>query len=353
MKLIELHILQSYPVSCLNRDDVGAPKSAIFGGASRARISSQCLKRANREYARELCPDLFQGQRSRRVIAPLQSAFEKAGVPAEKAGSMATAVGEYLSGMDAKPTEKGELKVKTLVFLSPAEIAAIAHDLAAAATAGVKPKEQEKLIAKAVKSAHFKDAADIAIFGRMVASDHSLTVEGAGMFSHALSTHRVDNDIDFFAAVDDLQKSDEAGAGMTGTLEFNAACYYRYAAINLDLLTEHLPDFSEAQRRSVLDAFIRATLQAVPGARKNSMNAHTFPAFALGLRRTFGHPLQLVNAFENPVKARGQGLVAESIAALEQELKIMKETWGVTYAGEFRLPGMNLETFCSSLLAGL
>ncbi len=68
MKLIELHILQSFPVSCLNRDDVGAPKTAIFGGVTRARISSQCLKRAIREHAKELCPELFAGERSSLIV---------------------------------------------------------------------------------------------------------------------------------------------------------------------------------------------------------------------------------------------------------------------------------------------
>ena len=70
MKLIELHILQSFPVSCLNRDDVGAPKTATFGGVNRARISSQCLKRAIRELAQEMSPTLFAGNRSRLIISP-------------------------------------------------------------------------------------------------------------------------------------------------------------------------------------------------------------------------------------------------------------------------------------------
>ena len=85
-----------------------------------------------------------------------------------------------------------------------------------------------------------KDAADISIFGRMVANDHSLTVEAASMFSHALSTHKVDNEIDFFSAVDDLQTKDESGAGITSTLEFNSATYYRFAALNLDMLANDL-----------------------------------------------------------------------------------------------------------------
>src|SRR5438552_3573337 len=91
-------------------------------------------------------------------------------------------------------------------------------------------------VAKAIKAVQLKDAADIALFGRMVADDHSLTVEGATMFSHALSTHKVDNEIDFFSALDDLQPKEDPAAAMTSTLEFNSATYYRFAAVNLDML---------------------------------------------------------------------------------------------------------------------
>ena len=303
MKLIELHILQSFPVSCLNRDDVGAPKTAVFGGANRARISSQCLKRAIREQAQELSPKLFAGNRSRLIITPLADALKKHDVADPRATEVAKQIGDYLAKADEAAEKKGELKVKTLMFLSPAEVDAIAKSLAEIVKKDPKAKDLEKAVAKACKSAGLKDAADIAVFGRMVASDHSLTLEGAGMFSHALSTHRAENDIDFFSAVDDLQKAGEAGAGMTGTLEFTSASYYRYVGLNLDLLadTDHLGALSEAERRSVVETFLRAAILAVPGARKNSMNAHTLPGYVLGLVKDKGQPLQLINAFEKPV----------------------------------------------------
>jgi CRISPR system Cascade subunit CasC len=353
MKLIELHILQSFPVSCLNRDDVGAPKSAIFGGVNRARISSQCLKRAIREQAQELCPALFQGHRSRLIIEPMQEALAKAGVKEPAATETAKLVGEYLATFDKEAEKKGELKVKTLMFLSPSEIQEMAQALAAILKKNPKAKDLEKAAAKAAKNAALKDAADIAIFGRMVASDHSLTLEGAGLFSHALSTHRADNEIDFFAAVDDLQKAEESGAGMTGTLEFTSACYYRYAGLNLDLLRSHLKALSANELKHVVEAFLRAALLAVPGARKNSMNAHTVPAYVLGTLKEKGQPIQLVNAFETPVRPKGDGLVKDSIASLEAEFKKLKETWGMTVAGEFRIPGTTLDKFCAGLLTGL
>jgi CRISPR system Cascade subunit CasC len=122
MKLIELHILQSFPVSCLNRDDVGAPKSAIFGGVNRARISSQCLKRAIRKHAKELSPALFKGDRSRLIIDPLRDNLAKAGLAEPAVTDTAKAVGEHLAKFDKEAEKKnGALKVKTLMFLSPAE----------------------------------------------------------------------------------------------------------------------------------------------------------------------------------------------------------------------------------------
>src|SRR5215470_15222227 len=120
MKLIELHILQSFPVSCLNRDDVGAPKTATFGGATRARISSQCLKRAIREQAKQMSPKLFAGNRSRLIIDPLAEALKKHDVAPAKATEVAKTVGDHLAKLDKAAEKKGELKVKTLMFLSPA-----------------------------------------------------------------------------------------------------------------------------------------------------------------------------------------------------------------------------------------
>lgn len=286
MKLIELHILQSFPVSCLNRDDVGAPKSAVFGGVNRARISSQSLKRAIRMAARDgAACEAFQGVRSRLLKKPFIEALGHHGLTDEK---QAAAKADEILTVFSKQDSKNPDQVTTAVFLSPGEIDSIAK----AVVGGEEPK-------KAAKKAVRNDAADIALFGRMVANDATLNVEGAAMFSHALSVHRADNDIDFFSAVDDRKAgAEDAGAGMIGTLEFNSALYYRFCAVNLDLLADenHLSGLSVEQQQAAMDAFIRATLTAVPGARKNSMNAHTFPSFVLGVVKEKGQPVQLINA---------------------------------------------------------
>jgi CRISPR system Cascade subunit CasC len=371
MELIELHILQSFPVTCLNRDDVGAPKSAFFGGIQRARVSSQSWKRAIRAMARELQPAVFAGTRTRYVIRDLKRRFANAGRSPQEAQELAEATADALGKLDS--VEKGT--VKTLLYFSPMEMenvvqavlgaefaeplgralegasvlqeATVAKDDKAADKARKgREKTRNELVkicekpAKELRKA-VKDAADIAVFGRMVADDHTLTIEGAGLFSHALSTHQAANEVEFFSAVDDTPDVEEqgAGAGHIGTLEFNSACYYRYVGLNLDLLRDgdHLTHLSEKEFRTVLDTFLRSALLAVPGARKNSMFGFNPPAFVLGLRRR-GHPLSLVNAFEEPIKARGEGYIKPSIERLESHLRALREAYALPADVEERIP---------------
>ncbi len=348
MKHLELHILQTVPVSCLNRDDMNSPKTAIFGGVQRARVSSQSWKRAIRECAKEQST-LFSGQRSRLIVEPLKDALMNLGMNEDNAMTGAKSIADALAKLDTDAEKKkGVRQVKTLYFTSPGEIKALAE-------AYHKENDGKKAL-KAVSADILKDAADISIFGRMVASDHSLTLEGASMFSHALSTHKVDNEIDFFSAVDDLQSSDESGAGMTGTLEFNSATYYRFAALNLDLLfgKSHLAALSADEKKDVLSTFIRSVLEAVPNARKNSMNGFTRPGYVVGVVRTKGHPVQLVNAFEKPVRAwNGKSIMEQSIEALDKEAENLNTTWKLDTDESCRvkIPETNVDDFIKELIS--
>ncbi len=338
MKLIELHILQSFPVSCLNRDDVGSPKSAVFGGVTRARLSSQSLKRAVRLLARSEST-AFQGIRSRFLLEPFTKALITAGLEATAAAAKATQICEAFSKLDSKNPDQ----VTTSVYLSPSEI----HQIATAVVGGEEPK-------RAIKKVDRLDAADIALFGRMVANDATLNVEGAALFSHALSTHATANEIDFFSSVDDLKgDAEDAGASMIGTLEFNSATYYRYAAINLGQFADpnNLGKLTPDQRRIILKDFIRATLIAIPGARQNSMNAATLPFEVLGIRKHHGQPLQLINAFEIPVKLSRLGFQIASLEALKAHLAQLEKTWG-TLGEKIWLTEVGLESFLDQLLNG-
>ena len=336
MKHLELHILQSVPVACLNRDDLNSPKTAIFGGVQRARVSSQSWKRAIREMAKELSPERFQGERTRLMYEPLLAAMQDKGIEAEEAAAGARDIVDALVKIDSKSKDK--VKSTTLYFMSPLELETLA-------AAYAEHRDPKKAI-KAVDVKALKDAADIALFGRMVANDHSLTVEAATMFSHALSTHKADNEIDFFSAVDDLQPREESGAGMTGTLEFNSATYYRFAALNLDMLADsnHLGTLSREDRQAIVSTFIEATIKAIPGARKNSMNANTLPSFVLGIVREQGHPLQLINAFETPIRSAA-GYTGKSTEALRAECDKMEETWGLGHLFKESIPDTNMADF--------
>lgn len=349
MKLLELHILQSFPVTCLNRDDVGAPKSATFGGTPRARVSSQCWKRAIREEAQNTDGNLFAANRTRYIVAQLESALKNEGCTEEHVEKYALILADAIGKADDKKVGA----VKTLLFFSPNEFEAIAEAfLSTADLEGMDDKKLKKVAEKSRKAVKandkVKDAADVAIFGRMVADDHSLMLEGAGMFSHALSTHKVSTEIDFFSAVDDVAPEDSEGAGHIGTLEFNSACYYRYIALNLDLLKEHLSHFSDEEFSAVVDAFMRAALLSVPGARKNSMMGFNPPEYVLGTVRE-GQPISLANAFENPVRPQGKGFVEPSIEALNAKFEWMENTYGISPVAALRIPQVGINDFCEGL----
>lgn len=392
MKHLELHIIQSVPVACLNRDDLNSPKTAIFGGVQRARVSSQSWKRAIRELAKEIDTakggNLFKGERTRRMVYAIQQRLVVLNFPERSALKLAECVADIVETLDSKQDEAGFKKIKTVMFFSPAEYAAIAdaiqqsdavsenieelenilrsierldlslknctdiehkksfeNELKEAAKQQDKAiKAMSKMLAKgpiaaAIKSAKLNDAADIALFGRMVANDKTLNIDGVSMFAHVLSTHKADNEIDFFSAVDDLSQ-DESGAGMTSTLEFNSATYYRFAALNLDelahdthlgdiKLNEGTPDRNIDVRKQVVRTFLEATIKAIPSARKNSMNANTMPDYVLGVVRETGHPIQLVNAFEQPVSRLSGGYTSLSIEKLNQEYADLQEIWGI------------------------
>ncbi len=375
MKHLELHIIQSVPVACLNRDDLNSPKTAVFGGVQRARVSSQSWKRAIREMAKEMDSTMFNGDRSRRFVFALKNKLIEEGIAESAAIAIAEQVADIVETLDSKIDSEGFKKIKTLMFFSKAEYESITKAIVSSedvknsvkvleeAMASGDDKGKDKAlkamgkvldkgaIAKTIKSAQLKDAADIALFGRMVANDHSLTVEAASMFSHALSTHKVDNEIDFFAAVDDLQPKEESGAGITGTLEFNSATYYRFAALNLDMLAdaEHLGSMTREERQSVIRTFVEATIKAIPGARKNTMNSNTLPVYVLGVVREKGHPIQLINAFENPVHS-SQGYVAKSVELLKSEYAKLAEIWDIEAVFEKAIPEVGMKSFLDGVV---
>lgn len=334
---LELHILQNFAPSNLNRDDTGAPKDCEFGGVRRARISSQCLKRAVRnEFKNQRLLDTAAlSWRTKRLKGEIAHRLVAAGRDEELAPGVAE---QALAAVSLKVVEND--LTQYLVFLGEREIDAFVarcqdhwHTLASAAAAlreaSAAPKDASAKAAPA-KSASlpnevqkaFKDAldggkaADLALFGRMLANLPARNVDAACQVAHALSTHRVAVDFDYYTAVDDLLPGDTQGADMIGTVEFNSACYYRYANVDLDQLLANLQG-DEAQAQAAVRAFLRASINAVPTGKQNSMAAHNPPSLVLAVLRERGL-WSLANAFVKPVRATGgEDLVQASTAALD------------------------------------
>lgn len=332
MNLIELHILQSFPVTCLNRDDLGAPKSARFGGVERARVSSQCWKRAVRELFHESEKGFSETVRTKYLLSLFTRIIksEDALKTEEEAESVAKKILSVANG-DKKLFGKLDTKknvVDTLFYISEQTATSIVRHVLEKLKEDSKYTPKFKEMSDLLKE-QVSDAADIALFGRMVAADATNTVEGAALFSHALSTHAVRSELDFFSAVDDEKKNaDDAGAGQIGQIEYSSACYYRYIGVNLDLLAKSNL-FDQAQVKSVLENFCRAAILANPSARKNSMFGQGLPSYVLAVKRS-GQPLSLANAFEKPIEAkRGSGYVEPSIAALKKEWVDLKAAFGI------------------------
>lgn len=294
---IEFHILQSFPVTCLNRDDVGAPKTAIIGGTTRARVSSQCWKRQVRLAMKDFGIKL--GVRTKKVEALLQQALVDVGADEVAATACAQKMAETLSD-------------DTLLFLSGTEAAAFADYAKALAfdASRIKDKDLAKVAKKALSSA--VDALDIALFGRMVAKAAEMNVEAAASFSHAISTHKVSNEVEFFTALDDLQT--EPGSAHMGSLEYNAATYYRYISLDLGQLAQTL---GEGQLKQAIAAFTQALFVAVPSARQTTQSGASPWEFAKVFVRR-GQRLQV--PFETAIKAQNGGYLQPSIAALKDYL---------------------------------
>ncbi|QOC92370.1 type I-E CRISPR-associated protein Cas7/Cse4/CasC [Micromonospora craniellae] len=344
--IIELHLLQSFPVSNLNRDDVGQPKTATFGGQVRGRISSQSLKRAARLLFNRygLRPD-ETGVRTKRLVEQAagllkdehQRDFEEA-VAVASSGLLALGF-----GLDKRRKTLSEylLFVGTEAATLLAEYCERDWDrLAADAVGRAKAAEKKKADATEEKTSKVKpdkatlDAAarildasrvvDIALFGRMIADNKDFNVSAASQVAHAISTHAVVNEYDYYTAVDDLQPQDESGADMIGTVDFNSACYYRYANLHLDQLASNLSGDTELVGRATR-AWLEAFIDAVPSGKQNSTAALTPPETLLVVVRDRS-AWNLANAFLKPVT--GNDLMVTSTQQLFGHFNRLRRFYG-------------------------
>ena len=331
---IDVHIVQNIPPSCVNRDDTGSPKSAMYGGVKRLRVSSQAWKHVTRSFFDAHLDREDLGTRTKRVVGILAKEIGRQAEDLENdaqklAEEVFNAAKIKLSEPRAKKSEEASKKAKEsgyLLFLSNRQIAQLAELAVKSARSGEELDKKE--VKKIFKS---ENSIDVALFGRMVADDADLNVDAACQVAHAISTHAAENEFDFFTAVDDdksrAEEREDAGAGMMGTIEFSSATMYRYATVNLDLLHENLGD-AEATLRA-LTSFIEAFVKTMPTGKQNTFANRTLPSMVVVQVRD-DQPVSLVGAFERPVlKSDTEGFVAKSVRKLVEHEKQLEEAFGV------------------------
>jgi CRISPR system Cascade subunit CasC len=296
---VDFHVLQTVPPSCVNRDDTGSPKTAIYGGTTRARVSSQSWKRAMRVMFMEQFAEPLVGRRTKNPVKLVQEAIcaLDASIKPEKSADMAA---EALKNGGISLNKKQESDV--LVFISIPQ----AEKLAELAVAGEKDKKRY------LEAVNQLPSVDMALFGRMVASTPSLNYDAAAQVAHSISTHTVQNEYDYFTAVDDLSTEDTSGAGHLGTVEYNSATLYRYATVNVTELKHHLG----SQMPEALRGFGEAFICSMPTGKQNSFANRTLPdAVYVTIRED--QPINLSGAFEKAILPGQTGYVERSISALK------------------------------------
>jgi len=313
---LNYHILISHSPSCLNRDDMNMQKTAIFGGKRRVRISSQSLKRTMRMsqyYKSHIGPPSI---RTKRLSSPDEDNLKS----------------RILKALKERYDE--ETIVKTIEMLSGRElgsdgviegdsVAPWAVEEVAWFCQRIKDSEEETTIKELAKELKPDIAAlrqslsggvDIALSGRMATSglmSELGKIEGALAVSHAITTHAVESEIDWFTAVDDLQ---ELGSGHLDTQEFSSGVFYRYASLNIAQLQENLGGVNRQRSLEIGSHVLHLLATEVPSAKQQSFAAHNLADLVMA---SFSdQPISLVNAFEAPVRSKGEGLLKPSIVAL-------------------------------------
>ncbi|MGK5551764.1 type I-E CRISPR-associated protein Cas7/Cse4/CasC [Actinomadura kijaniata] len=345
--IVELHALQTVPPSNLNRDDTGTPKTALYGGVRRARVSSQAWKRATRARFHDLLDPTELGVRTKRVAEELAKHIHEldGSIPREEAWELAAETIQAATGSKIETPKRGRKdddapappESKYLMFFSARQLAGLA-ELAVKGRGDIKAfLKDNKATAKQI--ANSRHSVDIALFGRMVADGADVNVDAAAQVAHAISVHRAETESDYYTAVDDAKdrdNEDDLGAGMIGTVEFNSATLYRFAAVDVNLLRRNLgKGLRDGEPRSTpvrraVEAFVEGFVTSLPTGKINTFGNHTLPEAVLVKLRT-SRPISFVAAFEEPCQPLdGVGghvrQAAERLAGFVPELE---EAYGV------------------------
>lgn len=310
---VDIHLIQLVPPSCINRDDTGSPKSALFGGVERHRVSSQAWKRAVRNDFNTYLDVSELGERTLQAVSRVAERIQEldSEISEEAALNAATDILNTAGiAMDKKPKKDDNSAPKTgyLLFLSRSEVEQLAQ-LAIANLNDEKPTKKQ--VREALQG---PSAIDVALFGRMLADAPEANVDASCQVEHALSVHKATREFDYYTAVDDNASVENAGAGMIGTMEFVSSALYRYATINVDKLTSNVGSPEAAAR--AIEAFTRSFTLSMPTGKQNTFANRTRPDFLLVEVRN-DQPISLVNAFEYPVRNDGEAvrLAAQALAS--------------------------------------
>lgn len=319
-RFFQIHLLVSYPPSNLNRDDTGRPKTAIVGDANRLRISSQSLKRAWRT------SDIFEkamnghvGIRTKEMGIEIYKALLDKKVSEKNAREWAKAIVSQFGNLksDKKTENNKDLHVEQLVHFSPEEHSAI---MALVGKLTVAPTEEElKLLGKP------KQAVDIAMFGRMLASSPAYNVEAAVQVAHAITIHKVAVEDDYFIAVDDLNRGEaDVGAAHIGEAGFGAGIFYLYLCINRELLCENLGGDVGLTSKS-LEALTHAITKVSPTGKQNSFASRAYAAYAL-VEKGDQQPRSLAQAFLKPIA--GSDMLERAVKELNKRVENFDKVYG-------------------------
>ena len=328
---LQLHLLTAYGPSNLNRDDTGRPKSVVFGGVPRLRVSSQSLKRAWRTsevFRRSL--DGHLAARTKRLGKEVFDHLRGRGMDEAKALTLARDIagvfGKVRDDKDKEPTH-----IEQLAFVSPEERKrALALADKVAGDNAVEVPKAEDLLQPA------DAAADIAMFGRMLAHNPKFNREAAVQVAHAMTTHRAIAEDDYYTAVDDLKSRDEpgdAGAAHVGVQEFGAGVFYLYVCVDRELLLRNL-DGANAVRDASLTALAEAAATVSPGGKQASFASRARAFYMLGEKGS-AQPRSLAAAFLRPVRNDNQG--RQSIEALESFRDRLDAAYGPCADGRYTM----------------
>jgi CRISPR system Cascade subunit CasC len=324
-RFLQLHLLTSYPPSNLNRDDLGRPKTAVMGGAQRLRVSSQSLKRAWR--TSEVFAEAVKGHvgtRTKRLGVELFQMLRERGIAEAKAKTWAGEIAKVFGDLDGDG-----LEIKQLAHVSPEERQAADALVSVLAERGDGPTAEELDL---LRKRH--TAADIALFGRMLASKPAFNVEAAAQVAHAITVHKVAVEDDYFTAVDDLNsRQEDLGAAHLGETEFAAGLFYLYICINRELLRENLGG-DRVLADQALAALVEAAATVAPSGKQNSFGSRAYASYLLA-EKGDRQPRSLSVAFLKPVA--GQDMLTSAIEALESKRAAMDQVYGACADASYTL----------------